>query len=268
MDLQRHKFYSLRQRVLEGIEIRELIFDYIEKAVEDSVFNYLDPIYSASCITEWIRENLIVGIEPDRIIEKDREDLHKLIIRDSLEESVEIIRVTIGEYLPDTIDLGDGKVAERDETTWDYQGAVDWAKSAWDSTLKLSDATKMSREEIIETIEVDAAEKIHSIDLSPLDQYLVPRHAQTELAVWVNSKFEIPCSAEDFDDIEPEEAVELVMARALSAYETREREYPIENMLEMTNAMMQQDPAKAIEGFCNRVKVKYELDWTPQITSI
>ena len=264
MDLQRHKFYSLRQRVLEGIEIRELIFGYIEKAVEDSVFNYLDPIYSASCITEWIRENLIVGIEPDRIIEKDREDLHKLIIRDSLEESVEIIRVTIGEYLPDTIDLGDGKVAERDETTWDYQGAVDWAKSAWDSTLKLSDATKMSREEIIETIEVDAAEKIHSIDLSPLDQYLVPRHAQTELAVWVNSKFEIPCSAEDFDDIEPEEAVELVMARALSAYETREREYPIENMLEMTNAMMQQDPAKAIEGFCNRVKVKYELDWTPQ----
>ncbi|MBT4531286.1 MAG: preprotein translocase subunit SecA [Phycisphaerae bacterium] len=264
MDMQRHKFYKLRQRVLEGVDIRDLIFEYIERAVEDSVFNYLDPIYSASCITEWIRENLIVGIEPDRIIGKDREDLHKLIIRDSLEESVEIIRVTIGEYLPDTIDLGDGKVAERDEATWDYQGAVNWAISAWDSKLTISDATNMSREEIIESIEVSAAEKIQSIDLSPLDQYLVPKHAQSELAVWVTSKFDIPCNAEDFDDIEPDEAVALVMERALSTYEKREREYPIENMLEMTNAMMQQDPAKAIEGFCARVKVKYELDWTPQ----
>ena len=132
MDHQRHVFYDLRQQVLEGIEIRELIFEYIEKAVNESVFSYLDPTYSASCMTEWIREKLNIGIEPDRIVGKDREDLHKLIIRDSLEESIEIIRVTIGEYLPDTIDLGDGKVAQRDETTWDYKGAVNWASAVWD----------------------------------------------------------------------------------------------------------------------------------------
>ena len=264
MDHQRHIFYDLRQRVLEGVEIRELIFEYIEKAVADTVYNYLDPAYSASCITEWIRENLIVGIEPDRIIGKDREDLHKLIIRDSLEESVEIIRVTIGEYLPDTIDLGDGKVSERDETSWDYKGAVDWAVAAWDSTLTIADATTLSREEIVQTIEDSAAEKIHSIDLAPLDQYLVSKHAQTELATWVTSKFDIPCDATDFNDLEPDEAVDLVMNRALDTYKTREREYPIESMIEMTSIMMQQDPAKAIEGFCARVKVKYDLDWNPQ----
>ncbi len=263
MDHQRHIFYDLRQRVLEGVEIRELIFEYIEKAVADSVYNYLDPIYSASCITEWIRENLIVGIEPDRILGKDREDLHKLIIRDSLEESVEIIRVTIGEYLPDTIDLGDGKVSERDETSWDYKGAVDWACSAWDSTLKISEATNMSREEIISLIEEFASNKIQSLDLAPIDQYLVPKHAQAELSNWVTSKFDISCESSDFDDIEPEEAVDLVMDRAIETYKTREREYPIENMIEMTSVMMQQDPAKAIESFCNRVKVKYDLDWTP-----
>ncbi len=263
IDLQRHIFYDLRQRVLEGIEIRELIFEYIEKAVEESVYDYLDPSYSASCISEWIREHLIVGIEPDRIIGKDREDLHKLIVRDSLEESVEIIRVTIGEYLPDTIDLGDGKVSERDESSWDYKGAVDWSVAAWDSTLSISDATEMTREEIISAIEVSASEKIQSIDLSPLDQYLVPKHAQTELSTWVVSKFDIPCSAEDFDDLEQEEAVDLVMERAIGTYETREREYPIEFMIEMTSAMMQQDPAKAIEGFCSRVKAKYDLDWNP-----
>ena len=97
MDLQRHVFYDLRQRVLEGIEIRELIFEYIEQAVEDSVFNYLDPSYSANCIEEWLREHVSVTIDADRMIGKDREDLHKLIIRDALGESAEVIRVTIGE---------------------------------------------------------------------------------------------------------------------------------------------------------------------------
>lgn len=264
MDHQRHVFYDLRQQVLEGREIRELIFEYIEEAVSESVYNYLDPTYSASCMTEWIREKLNVGIEPERIVGKDREDLHKLIVRDALEESIEIIRVTIGEYLPDTIDLGDGKVAERDETTWDYKGAVDWGKTAWDCDMTISEATEMSRDEIVARIEESAEQKIRSIDLAPLDPYLVPAHAQEELATWAKAKFEIPCEASDFMDLESNEAVELVMDRAMEVYAKREREYPIEFMIDMTGVRMQQDPAKAIEAFCNWVKVKYELDWTPQ----
>ena len=264
MDLQRHVFYDLRQRVLEGIEIRELIFEYIEQAVEDSVFNYLDPSYSANCIEEWLREHLSVTIDADRMIAKDREDLHKLIIRDALGDSAEVIRVTIGEYLPDTIDLGEGKIAERDETTWDYKGAVDWSVAAWDSDLTIAEATEMSREEIVARIEESAAAKIQSADLSPLDIYLVQQHGQQELAKWVTAKFEIIFEASDLVDLEPEEAVDFVMERALDAYRTRERIYPVDFMIEMTSMRLQQDPAKAIEAFCQWVKLKYELDWTPQ----
>ena len=54
------------------------------------------------------------------------------------------------------------------------------------------------------------------------------------------------------------------MDRALECYAKREREYPIEFIIDMTGIRMQQDPAKAIEAFCNWVKLKYELDWTPQ----
>ncbi|MDP6541299.1 MAG: preprotein translocase subunit SecA, partial [Phycisphaerales bacterium] len=185
MDHQRHVFYDLRQRVLEGIEIRELIFEYIEKAVSDSVYNYLDESYCANCIEEWLRDNLTVTIDSDRMIGKDREDLHKLIIRDALGESAEVIRVTIGEYLPDTIDLGEGKIAERDEASWDYKGAVDWASAAWDSELTIAEATELEREEIVERIEESAAVKIQSTDLSPLDAYLVEQHGQQELAKWI-----------------------------------------------------------------------------------
>ncbi|MBT4584115.1 MAG: preprotein translocase subunit SecA [Phycisphaerae bacterium] len=264
MDHQRHVFYDLRQRVLEGIEIRELIFEYIEQAVEDSVFNYLDPSYSANCIEEWLRENISVTIDADRMIGKDREDLHKLIIRDALGESAEVIRVTIGEYLPDTIDLGDGKISERDETTWDYKAAVDWAVAAWDSDLTITEATEMDREEIVARIEESAAAKIQSTDLSPLDTYLVAQHGQQELAKWIIAKFEISFDSSDLTDLEPEEAVDLVMERALDAYRTREQIYPVEFMIDMTSMRLQQDPAKAIEAFCQWVKLKYELDWTPQ----
>jgi len=264
MDHQRHVFYDLRQRVLLGINIRDLIFEYIEKAVSDTVYNYLDPSYSASCSSEWIRENLNIVIDPDRLLGKDREDLHKLIVRDSLEESVEVIRVTIGEYLPDTIDLGDGKIAERDESTWDYKGAVDWAHTVWDCDLKIAESTQMDRDEIVDTINLAAEKKIRSFDLAPLDPFLVPAHAQGELAIWVKAKFDIPCKSSDFDEMESDVAVEMVMERAMKVYTKREREYPIEFMLEMTTVRMQQDPTRALEGFCNWVKVKYDLDWTPQ----
>ncbi|MDP6602509.1 MAG: preprotein translocase subunit SecA [Phycisphaerales bacterium] len=263
MDHQRHVFYDLRQGVLEGRDIRETVFEYIEEAVTDSVHDYLNPRYSANCAAEWIREHLNVGIDPDRIKGKDREDLHKLVTRDALEESSSNIRVTIGEYLPDTIDLGEGKISERDETTWDFKGLVDWAAAIWGSDLAISEAMEMGREEIIQRIEQSAEQKIRAADLSPLDPYLLPDHAHGELATWVTAKFDIQCKAGDFVDLEPEEAVDLVMTRAMDAYAVRERDYPIDFAIEMTGTLMQQDPDRALKQFCHWVKVKYDLDWTP-----
>ena len=251
MDHQRHVFYDLRQRVLEGIEIRELIFEYIELAVADTVNRFLDPRYSASCITEWVQEHLNVPIDPDRIVGKDREDLHKLIMRDALEESQEIIRVTIGEYLPDTIDLGDGKVSERDESTWDYKGVVDWAKAAWDSELSLSDATQLEREEIIERIAIDAEHKIKSIELAPIDPYLVPSHAKQELATWVSSKFDMKCKSNEFDNLEIEEAIDVVMGRALEVYKKREQTYPIDFIIELTALECNRNQHKQSKSFAS-----------------
>ncbi len=263
MDHQRHVFYDLRQRVLEGEGIRELVFEYIEATVADSVYTYLDDRYSANCIAEWVRENLNVGIDPDRIKGKDREDLHRLVTRDALEESANTIGVTIGEYLPDTIDLGDGNISERDESAWDWKGLVDWASAAWDCDLTIAEATEMKRQDIISRIEEAADVKIRSLDLSPLDPYLLDDHGYKELAIWVNAKFEFECTAAEFDGLELDDAVDLVMDRATELYAVREREYPVEFSIELTGALMQQDAQQAMERFCHWAKVKYDLDWTP-----
>jgi preprotein translocase subunit SecA len=122
----------------------------------------------------------------------------------------------------------------------------------------------MEREEIVAKIEESAAAKIQATDLSPLDTYLVTQHGQQELAKWIIAKFEIPFDPLELVEIEPEDAVELVMDRALAAYRDRERIYPVDFVIDMTSMRLQQDPAKAIEAFCQWVKLKYELDWTPQ----
>ncbi|MCH8820722.1 MAG: UvrD-helicase domain-containing protein, partial [Acidobacteria bacterium] len=131
MDHQRHSFYGMRQDVLEGLHIKELIFEQIDDAVDDAVYTYLDKIYVANCIAEWIRENLSVSIDPDRIKGKDREDLHKLINIDAKEDAGTMIRVTIGEYLMEAIDLGGGEMTGSSEESSDYKGLSDWANATF-----------------------------------------------------------------------------------------------------------------------------------------
>src|SRR6185295_6716920 len=103
--------------------------EHIDDAVQDAVDTYLDRNYKANVIGEWIRENLNVVIDPERIRSKDREDLHKMIMIDAKEEAGNLIRVTLPEFLPETIDLGSGKLTDVDESDLDYKGLANWANT-------------------------------------------------------------------------------------------------------------------------------------------
>src|SRR5690606_32814234 len=50
MEHQRQDFYGMRQRVLDGRDIRGLIFEFIEDAAADAVERYLDKDYALECI--------------------------------------------------------------------------------------------------------------------------------------------------------------------------------------------------------------------------
>jgi preprotein translocase subunit SecA len=114
---------------------------------------------------------------------------------------------------------------------------------------------------------------IDAADLSPLDQYLVPQYGAKELARWCNNK--IPAdlldgafTADDFtrfqsEDGEIDEAAEYLMDKARQAYRQREVAYPVNFIIDLTGQQVQQDPVAALTQFCAWVKMKYELDWTP-----
>ncbi|MBL4741770.1 MAG: hypothetical protein COB75_02430, partial [Idiomarina sp.] len=42
MEHQRQRFYGLRQGILEGRQVKSLVFEYIEDVVDDAINEYLD----------------------------------------------------------------------------------------------------------------------------------------------------------------------------------------------------------------------------------
>jgi preprotein translocase subunit SecA len=254
MDVQRGIFYRMRQDVLEGRNVKELIFRYIEEAVADAGKRYLDKGYAYKCIGEWVYEHLNVAIDAGRFRGKDREDLHQLIRMDALEESSSVIRVTLGEYMPEDTDAGE----------WDLKGLADWANATFDAGLTAARLREMTADDVAGHIEQCAEKKIRSADLAPLDQFLVASYGARELAAWANNRFGAEVSPEDFAGHEnPDDAVAIVMERARAAYRRREIAYPIDFAIDITSVMLQRDPQQALVQFCSWVKARYELQWDP-----
>ncbi|MCH2136642.1 MAG: preprotein translocase subunit SecA [Phycisphaerales bacterium] len=263
MDHQRHDFYGTRQRVLEGDELRELIFDYLGTAVEDACWRFLDAGYRAACVTEWIREHLNVTIEPERLKFEDRDRLHESIRRAAAEEVGQMIRISIGEFIAEEIDLGTGSVTDGGANDW--QGLVNWVNGHFGIDLKVEDIHDLPRDEIIRTVEARAEAATEAIELDGLDTFLVETYPHEELAKWVTTRFGQELDPSVFKDVQsPDEAVGVIIDEARDLYHKRERFYPIDFAIEMTTAGMQQDPAQAIAKFCAWVKARYELDWTPE----
>ncbi|MCA8976986.1 MAG: hypothetical protein KDC98_19840 [Planctomycetes bacterium] len=254
MEYQRRSFYGTRQRVLEGRDIKGLIFEQIRDAVRDAAATYLDPMHRANCVVEWVRENLGVGVDPGRLRKKDREDMQHLVLTDAREEATQTIRVTVGEYVFDG--------AEPEE--WDAKGLSEWAAKAWGAELSPEQIRTMERRDICTAIEKAAERKLATVDLAPLDVYLAPLYSQRELAEWANRKFGGEFKAEMFEGIEdPAKAVDRLLEHAREVYRKREIAYPIEFAIEMTAAGMQQNPQMALQQFCAWVKSRYGLDWNP-----
>ena len=52
----------------------------------------------------------------------------------------------------------------------------------------------------------------------------------------------------------------MIIERAHELYAERERVYPVDFAMDMTTAMLQQDPAKALDQFCRWARLRYELE--------
>ena len=245
MEHQRQRFYGLRQRILEGRQVKDLIFEYIEDVVDDAIGEYLDPEFSALCAAEYARDALDCSILPDRLRGKDAEQMDIAIRKLAKEDVAANITVTLGEYIPND--------SSEFQMEFDSAGLHTWAKNRFGVELDTGDLREAGpgvRREVQERLEQAAFEKIDNAELPEILLFADPNYGAERLARWVKSKFTFEVTVEDIIRHHRDDQLEvrdLIIAKARDLYSTREAEFPVDYIMQTTMNRAMQDPAAAFE---------------------
>ncbi len=254
MDHQRHTFYSRRQKILEGVELREQAWEMITSSVDEAVENYLDGQYPKRCIAEWASKILQMNVRPERVNAQIPEDLSSLeadLKQRAKEEADGVIDVTLGEYMDDEAEPGD----------WDLRGLSSWAMSRFNVQLSQNQLRKMTPHDVAIQLLDAAAEKIDQINLAPLGQFLGEDFARVSLAEWAKGRFLIAATP---DELVGDQATvrQVLMDKVSAQYLRREIEYPVEHVMDITIGQAGTDNVYALQFLVDWANAKYRCGMT------
>jgi preprotein translocase subunit SecA len=230
MDVQRNEFYTMRQRVLEGRDIDQVIWKMIGEAIEDAVNKYIVEDYVSSVIAEWARTEFDVPFEANDFRGIRRfNDLDELVKSIARNEIVTTIPQTLGEY------LGEDRA---DPSQWHIKDLTNWARQKYGVIFTESELRQMDAGEVEERLKVGGLAQIKRHDVSGLLRFIEPHYAAKELCNWAEEKFNIEVDPEELildagrNLMKPaEEIIELLSDRAQKSYRRREIEYPIDHTM-------------------------------------
>ncbi|MDX2130582.1 MAG: preprotein translocase subunit SecA [Planctomycetota bacterium] len=265
MEHQRQAFYGMRQRVIEGRDVRGLIFDFIKSTVDNAVDEYLDPDFPFVSAAEFAKAKLECSITPERLRGKELVQMEMAIVDEALYEARQSIALTLGEYLPE----------EESEARVDFdaQGLVRWARNRFGVDINPDDLRSGSAREraSVENRLVAAAERvIQSADLSGLAAFVVPNFGAQRLAEWVKDKLDFDVTADEIvrtHKVASDTGVsvtDMLMKRVEEMYRAREVEYPVDFAMQMTQMQMRQDPGAALAHLVAWANRRFGASFTPE----
>ncbi|MBC7783865.1 MAG: SEC-C domain-containing protein, partial [Burkholderiales bacterium] len=261
IDRQRLTFYGMRQQVLEGSHIDQVIWDMIGRAIEDAVEKYVTQDFVAANIAEWARTNFGVAIDGAELKGVRRFiDVEDYIKNQAKLEVETTISQTLGEYLGES---------PEDPTQWDVKSLAKMASTDYHTRLNESQIRKMDVAELEDVLKQGALEHIDAQDSTGIMPYLERNFAADALCRWAEEKFGIR--------VEPDEIladkerqlfkpaamiIQLIDARARESYRRREIEYPVDHMLGMVGSaeVAQIDNPYAADYLRNWARGKFNID--------
>ncbi len=252
MEYQRNSFYGVRQDVLEGRNVGELIFNYITDAVDDAVDTYLDKEYVQLQVVEWCRQTLDISADPARIRADDLYELTESVQKALFYEIQQTIDVTMGEYMSNDIPSDD----------WDLKGLSQWAMSQFGVDLKTNRLREMNVDDVKVELTESALQQAEKKDLSELDKFTAENYGQRDLANWANNKFGIELEPGELAKLDSDAAAEQILSQARESYRRREVVYPVEFILDMVFKGAQQDQGWAVEQLIGWARQRYQIEWT------
>jgi preprotein translocase subunit SecA len=256
MEHQRQEFYSLRQRVLDGRDLRDLVFDFIEAAASDHVDRYLAKDYASECVAEWATEQLQISVPMERVRNKEADEIHAALRRIAIEEARHEISITIGEYMPDGADMVD----------IDEVGLMNWAESRFGVELTSAEIRELGEKGIAVRLMDAAQEKIEETDVTGAAEFLKPNYGADKLSKWLKDTLLIEIPVEDIVKAEThEEVVDRVLGEVRKSYDDREIKYPVEFQMELTQRMMPTSPQDGIRNLIRFANERFGLGWDDSV---
>lgn len=250
MEYQRTQFYSIRQDVLEGKDVGDLIFDYIAESVNDAVGKYLASDYVKQQAAEWCQSTLDVSVDPARLHLHDLRELQEIVRKSARYEVAQIIDVTLGEYMSNDIPADD----------WDLKGLSQWAMSRFDVNLPATRLRTMNPTDVAAELTASAQEQIDKKDLDGLAVFLDPDIPQRELSEWAKQKFGLELSIEELKEYDVASGSVMVLEKARQTYSQREITYPVEFAMEVIMQGAQQDQGWAVQQLKGLMQTRYLVD--------
>jgi preprotein translocase subunit SecA len=254
MDEQRKRVYSYRQRILDGGSCKQLILEMIDRQIEQNLTVFLDKDYGAETFAKWAGNLLSVELEPNEfrnldfdVAQRQAKDVAERLAESQIFEAVE-------ENLPDG-----------NEEDWNWEALAKFANSRWKTNFRDRDLKKVGRDGVVELLLGQARDAIRQIDLSEGSRFLEPDLGVRTACGWAHYKFGIEIDFEKARELEDDEFIQLIAAKAREAYETKEAEFPVmAGLIHFTNrdasGQKRYDRDQLVTWARDRFHVDFDLD--------
>ncbi len=217
MDEQRKRVYRYRQRILNGINCRDLITEMIGHQVDEHLARYLDPTYGSDTFAAAAGNLLHVQLDAKDYRNTDFKDAERIAVDEASRMAESQVLDAIEENLPE----------DEDQSEWNWAALATALNTRWGLNLRDRDLKKIGRNDLAEELIKLAHEAIGRIDLSSCARYLEADFGMRTACAWLRDKFGVELSAKEADEVEPARFIQLAHERAISAYDQRESEYPV-----------------------------------------
>jgi len=217
MDEQRKRVYSYRQKILDGINCKDLIIDMIDEQIEHHLDEYLSPHYGPSTFARWAG-----GLFNAEFDAKDFRGLDYASARGTLLDEAERMAET------QILDVIEENLPEDEETSeWNWEALAKACNTRWRLNLRDRDLKKVGRDGVAELVIEKAITAIQKIDTDDGKRFLNESFGMDSACGWVQHKFGIELSDDEVRGIEPAALKQIVHENARESYGEKEIEYPV-----------------------------------------
>jgi preprotein translocase subunit SecA len=217
MDEQRKRVYRYRQKILDGVNCRDLITEMIGEQVKEQLARYLDPNYGSETFAAAASNVLHIQLDARDFRNASHEEAQRLAVDEAERMAESMVLDDIEENLP----------SEEEQSEWNWEALARRANTRWGLNLRDRDLKKIGRDDLAEHLIGLAKEAIGRIDLSECARYLEPDFGVKTACAWMKDKFGVMIAPDEVRDMEPAKFVALAQAKAIEAYDQRESEYPV-----------------------------------------